>query len=103
MEGQPEATDCRYCVWDRIAKRHLLGADQALKFDFDWVFSLGAIPTFPWLKLQVRQLPGMAANGQRDDVIKFVFGHMGVVDSRFAQELALDPVRLRRTGRTVFV
>jgi hypothetical protein len=40
----------------RITQRHLLGADQALKFDLDSVFALGAVFSVPRLELLDRQL-----------------------------------------------
>ena len=36
MEGQPKATDCRYCVWDRIAKRHLYTSAWIQNLATDW-------------------------------------------------------------------
>jgi hypothetical protein len=81
---------------DRILRRiegHVAAAHQALQFDLQAVFALGAVGAFPGLQGQVVQIARMPAQGQGNDVIELEAAFVGFeIQALLAQQAFFDAV-----------
>lgn len=82
-----------------FGESELSGTDETLKFHLQPILLLGAARSCPRLEHQIIETARMAAQGQGNNLIEFVFGLIGLGKPCLPQQYALHSVGIGRRGQ----